>query len=105
MAWALMPFDLNSNFNDILAARDYWIPTHRLPGFRIHQLFGMLMCMVFARSFAMTVNRLADRRLDAANPRTASRHLPAGILSVSQVSAFAVACAIAFVVSTLWFLP
>src|SRR4029453_3275483 len=50
-------------------------------------------------------NRLADRKLDAENPRTAKRHLPAGILSVRQVGAFAAACCAAFVASTLLFLP
>ena len=45
--------------------------------------------MVMARSFAMSFNRLADRRLDAVNPRTAGRHLPAGILRIWQVAAFA----------------
>jgi 4-hydroxybenzoate polyprenyltransferase len=73
--------------------------------FSWQQLLGLLLCMVAARSFAMSVNRLADRRLDASNPRTAGRHLPAGILNVGQVTAFAVACAIVFIVSTLWFLP
>jgi 4-hydroxybenzoate polyprenyltransferase len=53
----------------------------------------------------MAFNRLADRRLDAANPRTAGRHLPAGILSVGQVTAFALASSAAFVASTLLFLP
>jgi 4-hydroxybenzoate polyprenyltransferase len=53
----------------------------------------------------MSINRLADRHLDAENPRTAGRHLPAGILNVDQVAAFAVACAVVFIVSTLWFLP
>jgi 4-hydroxybenzoate polyprenyltransferase len=48
---------------------------------------------------------LADRRLDAANPRTAGRHLPAGILSVPQVTAFAAISAAGFVASTLLFLP
>jgi 4-hydroxybenzoate polyprenyltransferase len=77
----------------------------RLKLLRTQELVGILLCMVAARSFAMSVNRLADRRLDAENPRTAGRHLPAGILGVAQVSAFAIACAIVFVVSTLWFLP
>ena len=40
------------------------------------ELAGILLCMVFARSTAMAFNRLADRHLDAANPRTAQRHLP-----------------------------
>jgi 4-hydroxybenzoate polyprenyltransferase len=68
-------------------------------------LLGILVCMAAARSFAMSINRLADRRLDAENPRTAGRHLPAGILNVGQVAAFAAACAVAFVASTLLFLP
>ncbi len=72
---------------------------------RWQELVGILLCMVFARSAAMAFNRLADRRIDAANPRTATRHLPAGVLSVTQVTAFAVACSLAFVASTLLFLP
>jgi 4-hydroxybenzoate polyprenyltransferase len=80
-------------------------PREAMVAFRWQQLLGLLLCMVSARSFAMSVNRLADCRLDAKNPRTASRHLPAGILNVGQVAAFTVACAVVFVVSTLWFLP
>lgn len=48
----------------------------------------ILVAMVGARSAAMAHNRLADRHLDAANPRTASRALPAGSLSVGFVRAF-----------------
>ena len=48
----------------------------------------ILVAMVGARSAAMAHNRLADRHLDAANPRTASRALPAGALSVGFVRAF-----------------
>lgn len=73
--------------------------------FQWRQLVGILLCMVFARSAAMAFNRLADRRIDAANPRTAGRHLPAGKLSVTQVVIFAVLCSAAFVASTLSFLP
>ena len=58
----------------------------RLAKFAMAELVGILLCMVFARSAAMAFNRLADRRLDAANPRTAGRHMPAGILSVRQVT-------------------
>lgn len=68
------------------------------------QLVGILLCMVFARSAAMAFNRLADRRLDAANPRTAGRHLPAGLLSPAAVAVFTLACAIGFIASTLIFL-
>ncbi len=68
------------------------------------QLLGILLCMVFARSAAMAFNRLADRTIDAGNPRTAQRHLPAGRLSVATVSAFTLACAAGFILSTLIFL-
>ena len=85
----------------LLAAVMAW----RVTEFRWRDLLGILLCMVTARSFAMAFNRLADRRLDATNPRTAGRHLPAGILTVWQVAAFAGASATAFVASTFLFLP
>ena len=66
---------------------------------------GILFCMVTARSTAMAFNRLVDRRLDAENPRTARRHLPAGLLSIGSVSLFTAASAVGFVASTLLFLP
>ena len=72
---------------------------------RWQDLLGILLCMVAARSAAMAFNRLADRKLDATNPRTAGRHLPAGILSVQSVTFFAVVCSGLFVASTLLFLP
>lgn len=72
---------------------------------RWEELLGILFCMVFARSAAMAFNRLADRKIDAANPRTAGRHLPLGDLGVPQVVAFAAACSLCFVASTIWFLP
>lgn len=72
---------------------------------RWQEVVGILLCMVTARSFAMAMNRLADRKIDANNPRTEGRHLPAGILSVVQVTAFTIICALAFVASTLLFLP
>jgi 4-hydroxybenzoate polyprenyltransferase len=72
--------------------------------FRWADLVGILSCMVFARSAAMAFNRLADRDIDAANPRTAGRHLPAGLLSAGTVWAFLLACCAGFVGSTLLFL-
>ena len=72
--------------------------------FRWFDAVGILLCMIFARSFAMAVNRLTDRDIDGRNPRTATRHLPAGTLRVTTVAMFAVGCALAFVASTLLFL-
>ncbi len=74
------------------------------PGFQWLQLVGILLGMVFARSTAMAFNRLADRTIDARNPRTAGRHLPAGKLSAAAVGLFTLACAAGFVASTLIFL-
>jgi 4-hydroxybenzoate polyprenyltransferase len=88
----------------LLAAAMAWLTPPR-PEFRWQDLLGILLAMVFARSTAMAFNRLADRKLDALNPRTGSRHLPAGILSAESVAAFAVTCSAAFVASTLLFLP
>jgi 4-hydroxybenzoate polyprenyltransferase len=59
--------------------------------------------MVFARSAAMAFNRLADRRIDGQNPRTAARHLPAGTLSVATVAAFTLLTIAGFVASTFLF--
>jgi 4-hydroxybenzoate polyprenyltransferase len=72
--------------------------------FRWPDLAGILLCMVFARSAAMAFNRLADRDLDAANPRTAGRHLPAGLLRIGTVAAFTLLTSAGFVASTLLFL-
>src|SRR5947207_6637623 len=72
--------------------------------FRWPDLFGVVLCMVFARSAAMAFNRLADRRLDAANPRTAGRHLSAGLVSVPSAAAFLGVCVLGFFASTLLFL-
>jgi 4-hydroxybenzoate polyprenyltransferase len=73
--------------------------------FHWQDLAGILLCMVTARSAAMAFNRVVDRRLDAANPRTAMRHIPAGVLSVRYVAAFALVCSAGFVASALLFLP
>ncbi len=72
---------------------------------RWRDLLGILACMVFARSAAMAFNRLADRRLDAINPRTEQRHLPTNILSTQAVVVFLIVCSLGFVAGTLLFLP
>ncbi|RYG79990.1 hypothetical protein EON77_08440, partial [bacterium] len=48
---------------------------------RAGQVALVVLCMVVARSFGMGMNRLLDARLDALNPRTARRAIPAGRLS------------------------
>jgi len=73
--------------------------------FRWRDLAGILICMVTARSAAMAFNRLVDRDIDADNPRTAGRHIPAGLLSVRSVTLFTVVMSLAFVGATALFLP
>jgi 4-hydroxybenzoate polyprenyltransferase len=78
-------------------------PSFHWPTF-VLELVGILLCMVLARSAAMAFNRLADRDIDAANPRTAGRHLPAGKLTVRAVWLFLGACIVGFIAATALFL-
>jgi 4-hydroxybenzoate polyprenyltransferase len=66
----------------MVLAADGW------PGW--HTVIWVTLAMAGARTLAMSVNRVADRFIDAANPRTARRHLPAGLLAPGQVAAAAV---------------
>jgi 4-hydroxybenzoate polyprenyltransferase len=79
-----LPFALTAS---VLAARGWprgWI------------LFWIVVCMVSARTAAMAFNRLADADLDAANARTATRALPAGVLSKGFVAGFVAVSAAIF---------
>jgi 4-hydroxybenzoate polyprenyltransferase len=93
----------------LLAAIMAWTTPVQSSGFRVQfrwqNLFGILICMVAARSAAMAFNRLVDRDIDARNPRTKSRHLPAGILSIQSVVGFTIVSSALFVAGTLLFLP
>ena len=59
----------------------------------------VVLCMVAARSAAMAYNRLVDRDIDAANPRTAVREIPAGAVSARAAGLFVVVSAAVFVLS------
>jgi 4-hydroxybenzoate polyprenyltransferase len=64
-----------------------------------HDLVWITLAMVGARSFAMGLNRLIDARIDARNPRTAGRELPAGLLTLRQVGVFCLLALGLFVLS------
>src|SRR3954447_15537935 len=64
-----------------------------------HDLLWITVAMVGARSLAMALNRLIDARLDARNPRTATRELPSGLLSAPAVIAFCVLSLVVFLVA------
>ena len=79
---------------------------------RAPQLLWIVVAMVAARSAAMAFNRLADASIDAANPRTATRALPAGQLTPSFVAMFVILSGMLFVTAawrlnrlTLWLSP
>jgi 4-hydroxybenzoate polyprenyltransferase len=73
------------------------LAAHGLPTIRT---FGwILVAMVAARSAAMAFNRWADAELDAANPRTRSRAIPAGLLTRQFVLGFTCIAALVFVVA------
>jgi 4-hydroxybenzoate polyprenyltransferase len=63
------------------------------------QIFWIIVCMVTVRSAAMAFNRWADASIDATNPRTASRAIPAGLLSRSFVGGFTLAMIAIFLVA------
>ncbi|MCC8018402.1 MAG: putative 4-hydroxybenzoate polyprenyltransferase [Rikenellaceae bacterium] len=66
--------------------------------FRWALLVQIVLCMVFARNAAMGFNRWADRRIDAGNPRTAGREIPAGEISPRAALLFTVANAAGFLI-------
>src|SRR5690606_14425186 len=81
-----------------------------LPGgaeveFRVRDVLGVLVCMVGARTAAMAFNRLVDHEFDRANPRTRTRHLPAGLLRRQEAVFLTIVSGAGFVAGTLLFLP
>lgn len=65
---------------------------------RFATMLGLVVvCMVLARTWAMLVNRVADREIDAANPRTARRAFARGALSPGDGAVMLAVCAIGFV--------
>jgi 4-hydroxybenzoate polyprenyltransferase len=80
------------------------VPHEPLTGLRV---LAMLGCMVCARTSAMAFNRWADRDVDARNPRTRTRHVPAGTVRPGEALALAAVSGLAFLVvaATLGFWP
>lgn len=91
----MLPFALMAA---VVAADNHWLLFwQKVP--------WIILAMVGARSSAMAFNRLVDREFDALNPRTASRALPAGLLSVPQVAAFTVISALLLVLAAYFLNP
>jgi len=92
-----LPFALLATF---LAAAQH-AGGGRLP--RWGEVGLILACMIVARTFAMLANRYLDRRIDAANPRTAGRALPSGALRPRQVLAAMAVCTVLFIIAAAGF--
>ena len=80
--WEHSVFALPFGLTGAVLAAGGWPP--------LRVLGWIVVCMVAARSAAMAFNRLVDREIDAANPRTATRALPAGVLSAGFVGGFVI---------------
>lgn len=109
MAWHERAMDRlrEGSYAEIIALREsfFALAIYVLREIRWQELLGILICMIGARSAAMAFNRLIDHRIDAANPRTATRHIPAGVLSWTSVLWFTLLSSVIFVAGTLLFLP
>lgn len=67
----------------------------------VWQKLGLVvLCMIFARSAAMAFNRYIDRDIDAQNPRTVQREIPAGIIAPRAALGFVIANSVLFVATT-----
>jgi 4-hydroxybenzoate polyprenyltransferase len=86
MPFALIGFTLAVSGNEYL--------------FSVRLLILVILCMVFARNAAMGFNRLADRRFDSLNPRTAKREIPAGTIGPKAAALFVIINSILFIITT-----
>ena len=68
-------------------------------------LLQVVACMVFARNVAMGFNRWADRKIDAENPRTANREIPASVISSRGAVIFIIINALLFIATTITINP
>lgn len=74
--------------------------TDNASGFDWLLLVKVVLCMVFARNSAMAFNRYLDRHIDAKNPRTVTRDIPAGKISANEALLFVIANCVLFMVTT-----
>jgi len=94
-----MPFAFIGFCLGMLAYRSIFTPLYDWRALLILFLL-VVLCMIFARSAAMSFNRYLDRAFDAKNPRTAIREIPAGILKANRVLTFTVINCLLFILCT-----
>ncbi len=101
-----MPFALLAAFlvspafqaHKLASGESPWRPSSPQARFGL-QLLLIVLCMILARTWAMLINRLADRRFDKDNPRTARRVIPSGQLSPRHATTTALGAAACFVLA------
>ena len=93
MPFALMSFvyAVKSSPDNLTQSNPYWWGV---------LLVQVVLCMVFARNVAMGFNRWADRKIDAQNPRTATREIPAGKISPKAALWFVAINALLFIITS-----
>ncbi len=73
--------------------------------FNWYVLAAVILCMVFARNAAMAFNRYLDRNIDAKNPRTLMRDIPAGKVSANEALLFVIINCVLFIATTAFINP
>ncbi|MGF1924948.1 MAG: UbiA family prenyltransferase, partial [Bacteroidia bacterium] len=73
--------------------------------FNWYLLAAVILCMVFARNAAMAFNRYLDRNIDAKNPRTVMRDIPAGKVSANEALLFVTVNYLLFMATTAFINP
>ncbi|MFM8806582.1 MAG: UbiA-like polyprenyltransferase [Sphingomonadales bacterium] len=99
MPFALVGFSLGIREGLSFSQQAYTPPLFQSPYITalVVRLLLVIGCMVFARSAAMAFNRYLDRHYDARNPRTATREIPAGVISPNGALTFTIINALLFV--------
>jgi 4-hydroxybenzoate polyprenyltransferase len=83
----------------------YVIGAGQVSGFDLRVFILVLLCMIFARSAAMAFNRFIDWKIDAKNPRTANREIPAGEIHPRHALWFVIANAAGFLIAAIFINP
>ena len=110
MPFALIGFFLATRYDTPLSILlehpfNVYINGKKIPGlnpplkFYLTTFILVILCMIFARSAAMAFNRYLDRSFDAANPRTAIREIPSGVISANNALVFTIISCALFLVT------
>lgn len=83
----------------------YLVEDGQFTSYLLLKLGLVILCMIFARSAAMAFNRYIDRDIDAKNPRTVTREIPAGIIKPESALSFIIINVLLFIGTTYFINP